>query len=289
MFPPSDSKLDVKPPVLWVSTKLLAYKTVGQQDPIADPSLSDGSNLKTKRTPMLETSGPREVLRQGAEPMSDHDSRGQETPDRPTAETTNQRLLADGGSLDWPPSFERMPPSERSKNRSYEVTLSKAIEDLDTELQRLDVDDWRLSTAMDHQSRNPNYPYANQPEPNDPGVVCRWSMGGNQYAVACDAHTRVRDNLRTVGLYIREKRKMEQRPVTTGETEFANARLPSGEEEVVVASVPPHEVLGVSPDAPPAVVKGAYRELLKERHPDHGGSPDEFRRLQNAKEAMLGE
>lgn len=234
--------------------------STGQQEPIADPSLADGSILKTKRTPMLATSGPREVLRQGAEPTSDHDSRGQETPDRPTAETTNQRLLADGGSLDWPPGFERTPTSERSKNRSYGVTLSKAIEDLDTELQRLDVDDWRLSTTMGHQSRNPNYPYANQPEPDDPGVVCRWSMEGEQYAVACDAHTRVRDNLRTVGVYIREKRKMEQRPVTTGEAEFANARLPSGE-EAVVASVPPHEVLGVSPDAPPAVVKVSDREL----------------------------
>jgi hypothetical protein len=40
---------------------------------------------------MLETSGPREVLRSSAEPISDHDSRGLETPDRQTT-----RLLTDG-------------------------------------------------------------------------------------------------------------------------------------------------------------------------------------------------
>jgi hypothetical protein len=157
----------------------------------------------------------------------------------------------DGGArIDWPPEWERTLARERSKNRSYEVSQNDAITDLDDELDRLGVDDWRLSTAMDHQSRNPNYPYSNQPEPDDPGVVCRWSMDGDQFAVACDAYSRVRDNLRTVGLYIREKRKMSGRPVTTGETEFANARLPSGEEDAVAADPPPYQVLGVDPDAP---------------------------------------
>jgi len=187
-------------------------------------------------------------------------------------------------SIDWPDGFERTPRTERTKNRNYEVDLQQAIEDLDAELDRLDVDDWRLSTAMDHQSRNPNYPYANQPEPEDPGVVVRWSMDGDQYAVACDAHTRVRDNLRTVGLYIREKRKMEQRPVTTGEAEFANARLPSGEDDP-----PPHEVLGVDPDAPEAVVQGAYRAKVQDVHPDKGGSAEALKRVKRSQEAMLDE
>jgi len=192
-------------------------------------------------------------------------------------------------SIDWPDGFERTPRTERTKNRNYEVDLQQAIEDLDAELDRLDVDDWRLSTAMDHQSRNPNYPYANQPEPDDPGVVVRWSMDGEQYAVACDAHTRVRDNLRTVGLYIREKRKIEQRPVTTGEAEFANARLPSGEDEAVADDPPPHEVLGVDPDAPEAVVQGAYRAKVQDVHPDKGGSAEALKRVKRSQEAMLDE
>jgi|GEM_PF-6164642 len=73
--------------------KVIEHRLVSQQEPIADPSLADGSSSKTKRTPMLVTSGPREVLRTGAEPMSDHDSRGQESPDRPT-----HRCCTDGGS-----------------------------------------------------------------------------------------------------------------------------------------------------------------------------------------------
>ena len=193
---------------------------------------------------------------------------------------------AHASTLDWPPNWERTPARERSKNRNYEVELMDAIDDLEAELRRLGVDDWRLSTDMDHQSRNPNRPYANQPEPDDPGVVVRWSMDGDQYAVACDAYSRVRDNLRTAGLYIREKRKMSNRPVTTGEAEFANARLPSGE-EAVAGSPPPHEVLGVAPDASAEEVRAAFRERAKETHADVGGDTEAFKRVKRAKEAML--
>jgi hypothetical protein len=197
-------------------------------------------------------------------------------------------------TLDWPTGFDRTSKRERSKNRSYEVSLHDAIEDLADEMGRLDVDDWRLSTDLDHQSRNPNYPYANQPEPEDPGVVVRWTMDGEQYAVACDAYSRARDNLRTVGLYIREKRKMEQRPVETGESEFANARLPpADDEDVIVAgnghSEAPHEVLEVERDADDEVVKAAFRAKAKTAHPDRGGSQREFELIQNAREAMLDE
>ena len=193
--------------------------------------------------------------------------------------------------VDWPSGFERTPERDRSPNRSFEVSLHDAIEDLADEMGRLDADEWRLSTALDHQSQNPNYPYANQPEPDDPGVALRWTMDGGQFAVGCDAHTRVRDNLRTIGLYIREKRKMETRPVETGESEFANARLPpADQEDVVVAgadSEPAHEVLEVDADAADDVVEAAFRAKAKNVHPDQGGSRAEWQRLQEAREVML--
>ena len=117
-------------------------------------------------------------------------------------------------------------------------------------------------------------------------------MGGDQYAVACDAYTRLRDNARTLYLYLREKRKMEQRPVETGESEFANARLPpaeGGEGGTVVAQEPPHEILGVDRNADEAAVREAFREKAQVAHPDQGGSEDEFRRVRDAREVMLDE
>ncbi|WP_276298825.1 J domain-containing protein [Halorussus lipolyticus] len=195
-------------------------------------------------------------------------------------------------ALNWPTGFDRTDPTNRERNNRYEASLRDSIDDLDAELELLGVDDWRLSTDASHQKRNPNYPYADA-NPEDPSAVVRWTMDGEQYAVACDAYSRLRDNVRTLYLYVREKRKMEQRPVETGESEFANARLPPGEESAdpvsVAASEPPHELLGVPRDADPEDVREAFRREVQRAHPDHGGSQAEFRRLKDAREAMLDE
>ncbi|WP_276270591.1 ferredoxin Fer [Haloarcula litorea] len=48
----------------------------------------------------------------------------------------------------------------------------------------------------------------------------------------------------------------------------------------------PYEILGVDPDADDAEIVDAYRRRVKDVHPDHGGSPDEFRAVQEAYELL---
>lgn len=197
-----------------------------------------------------------------------------------------------GGRIDWPTFMDRTDPGRRKRTSKFSVTLAQSINDIETELEdRLGVDNWRLSTAAPHRKRD-GRPYADA-SPDDPGAVVRWTLDDEQFAVAADQYTDLRDNIRAIGLYIAEKRRMGNRPVKTGQDEFATARLPPGEDDggdpivAVGSNREPHEVLGVAPDAPQAVIRGAYRELLKERHPDHGGTTAEFRELNEAKEAML--
>jgi len=69
--------------------------------------------------------------------------------------------------------------------------------------------------------------------------------------------------------------------------------LPSGDDEVVVAddgtTKEPHEVLGVAEDADDEVVRAVARRLAANVHPDQAdGDQREFKRIQEAKEAMLG-
>jgi hypothetical protein len=192
--------------------------------------------------------------------------------------------------IDWPRGFEPTAPEERERNNSFDVTLSKAFSDLETELDRLGVEDDGFRYSFDARQRKTDQRPYERANPDDPGFVLRWRMDGADYAVACDQWSRLRDNVRTVGLYVREKRKMEQRPVVTGESEFANARLPSGDNsEAVVAQEPPHEILDIERDADPDEVREAFRRRVQSAHPDHGGSEAEFRRVKDAKEAMLGE
>jgi ferredoxin len=48
----------------------------------------------------------------------------------------------------------------------------------------------------------------------------------------------------------------------------------------------PREVLGVGPDADEEALDRAYRERVKEVHPDHGGSTDAFQRVRAAYETL---
>ena len=191
------------------------------------------------------------------------------------------------GEVDWPPSFERTSPTERKRTSKFSVTFHEAVQSIQTQLDRLGVDDWRLSTASPHREKD-GMPYANA-KPDDPTVVVRWSMDGEQFAVACDHYTDWRDNARSIALYIEEKRKMSDRPVTTGQSEFATARLPSGDEDATVAEPPAHAVLGIDRDATDEEIEQAFRKRAKETHADQGGDTEAFKRVKRAKEAMLDE
>jgi curved DNA-binding protein CbpA len=48
----------------------------------------------------------------------------------------------------------------------------------------------------------------------------------------------------------------------------------------------PYDVLGVEPDAGERAVVEAYRRRVKEAHPDHGGSKEEFQRVRRAYERI---
>ena len=192
--------------------------------------------------------------------------------------------------LDWPAGFERTPESEREPNRAFEATLGATTKELAAEMERMDVDAWRGEIANAHTKSN-GLPLHNA-KPGDPGFVLRWTDDEEQFAVACDASPRLRDNVRTVFKWVHETRMRGNRPVKTGDTEFAAARLPPGDDETVVAgstSTPAHEVLGVREDAPDDVVEAAARAQKASTHPDNGGSREEFQEVVEAEEMMLDE
>ncbi|WP_324662398.1 J domain-containing protein [Haloarcula sediminis] len=190
-------------------------------------------------------------------------------------------------AIDWPAGFDRTPPARREPNRSFEASLADTTEAIATEMARLDPDDWRASIGNSHTKSNTLPQYNANPE--DPGFVLRWSKNGQQFAVACDAYTRLRDNAREVYLWVHETRMRGNRAVETGESEFAAARLPNSDDDAVVAAEPAHKVLGLDPDPSEADVRAAYQSAVKDAHPDHGGSPEELRAVRRAKEVLLGD
>jgi hypothetical protein len=188
--------------------------------------------------------------------------------------------------IDWPDGFERTDPSDRKAYPGgFRVTRSVAFGNVLDELATWDgVTDVRLDSGAEHQKQNPNKPYASASF-DDPGVVVRFTKGGEQMAAACDRWDNPRDNAQDLYHYLHETRMQEQRGTVTAESEYRKLRLPSGD-ETVAAEPPAWAVLEVDPDAPADAVREAFQRRAKEAHPDHGGSQEELTRVREAYEEM---
>lgn len=195
--------------------------------------------------------------------------------------------------IDWPPGFDRIDPADRRKYPGgFEVSRREAFDSILDELEKLDAYNVDVQTNAPHTARHSHRPYKDR-DPQVPAVVVYFEQDGERYAVPCDRWNNLRDNARAIAKYLDAKRAIERYGVSTVDTEMSTQALPSGEEDVIVADdgsqMEPHEVLGVSPDAPKAVIEGAARSLKGDAHPDNGGSRDEFDRIAKAETAMLEE
>lgn len=174
--------------------------------------------------------------------------------------------------LHWPEGFARTPAAERVSTSKFSAPLDQTKRQIRRELERMGAQ-YRIDDVAGAGG--------------DPGVVVRWELDGRQHAVACDHYTDRSANARAIYLWINETRKSGDRPVQTAADQFAAAALPPGREES--GDVPAHEVLGVAPNAPEAVVRAAYQTLVKQAHADTGGpgAAETIRALQEAKEVLL--
>lgn len=191
-------------------------------------------------------------------------------------------------SLDWPDAFERTNPSDRQAYPGgFRVSRSTAFQNVLDELAAWDgVTDVQLDSGAEHQKRDPNKPYA-RASFDGPGVVVRFCKDGEDMASACDSWDNPRDNAQDLYHYLHETRMQEQRGTVTAESEYDKLRLPSGDSDMVAGEPPAHEVLGVDRDADRDEVQSAFRERVKEVHPDRGGDEESFARVKRAREKLV--
>lgn len=181
--------------------------------------------------------------------------------------------------LQWPAAWPRTADPEYAR---FKVTFAVARDELLYELELLGATDIVLSTNI--ELRRDGLPYANRPEPADPGVAVYFTYNGQPRCIPCDRWIKVHDNMRAIGLTVAALRGLD-RWGAGGMVDAAFsgfAALPasgtSGED--------PYAVLGVHPEATWGEVQEAYRRLAKQHHPDAGGNTDDFLRIKHAFEQI---
>lgn len=183
----------------------------------------------------------------------------------------------DAYPLCWP--FGK-PRTKHPQPARFNTKFAKARDELINEIIKLGGTLPILSTNIPTMKNG--LPYASHKEPDDRGVATYFMLYGRQYCFACDRWDRVADNIQAARHTIAALRGIERWGTGDMLQQAFNgfAALPNPEN--------PYTILGVKEGASQDEVNAAYRNKVKELHPDNGGDPDEFNKIINARTKLRG-
>jgi hypothetical protein len=186
--------------------------------------------------------------------------------------------------LAWPQTQPRTDAGRRVHAR-FKVEIADTLDDLMRELDLLHTRDVVVS-SMVALKRN-GLPYANSPEPLDPGVAVYFDRRAGDtwkpFVIACDHYTKFRWNLRAIAMTVEALRTIARHGASSMlEQAFTGfAALPPATN----GAKPWWEVLGVKPTDSPEVIRQAWLELVHIHHPDTGGDTKRMAEINAAYEA----
>lgn len=199
--------------------------------------------------------------------------------------------------LYWPPGWKRT--SRSSRARFGDTNVYRETQRVRAELERMHAKEVVVSSNL--QLRQDGIPYSGQKAPADPGIaVWFWLPTGPvpisekpnpknwaERVLACDAWDRAEHNLRAIVLHVQALRGQERWGVGSLAQAFAGYQaLP----ERAGSSVAAWTILGLDRDrCTPAAVYAAFRREALKRHPDVGGTREQWDALVSAREAALAE
>lgn len=192
----------------------------------------------------------------------------------------------------FPPGWERTPAYRRKRAQfDADLTIAAAYHGIQAEARRAGGRDLRVDQDLRMRRDDPKVPLSNQRQPEDPGVVVYFTIGTRKVALACDRWDRVEHNMRAIAYTLEAKRAVTRWGCATADAEYAGYEAlppPGGTSAPSRPRRPAHEILHVSPNAPPEIVQAAFREQAKRLHPDVAtGDHESFIELKDARDELL--
>lgn len=197
--------------------------------------------------------------------------------------------MAFANPLNWPIGWHRTAQREWPTFKALPATI---MQDLEKVLDQLDCQNPVITTnhpvRLDGALRT-----AQGITPDDPGVALYFTRNGEELCIPCDKFTTTYANLRAVGLTLEYIRRMER----YGTSEMVNAAfqgfkaLPETSAIVTPYNRPWNEVLQVTPDADPEIIRAAWKRLVARYHPDNPDTGDsgKFEEVQRAYREKMGD
>ncbi len=175
--------------------------------------------------------------------------------------------------LYWPQYRPRAVHPEVSR---FSTSLADARDGLFSELDRLNAINIIVSTNI--ELRHDGLPYASRRPPQDVGVAVYFKYKKSDMCFACDKYNRVGDNIHAIRKTIEALRGIAR----WGTGDMMEQAFKGFEALPDYTKESCWEILSVSPQASPNEIKTCYRNLCMIHHPDAGGDPAEFTKLNEA-------
>lgn len=198
---------------------------------------------------------------------------------------------------EWP--GELRAPWERDSGNRFRAGWNSTVDLLTRETEMIGGDEFVVQLAIsDADLRRDGMPRAHT-QPRHPGVtVVVPSSDHGRLSWSTDRYADWRHNVRAIALSMEALRAADRHGVMAGRQYAGFAELGPGESEgdLTVEDAArfliKHGEWGGEPGDPsdlianPSIARAYYREAAKRIHPDAGGDPERFRRLQVAKDVL---
>lgn len=192
-------------------------------------------------------------------------------------------MSASAYPLHWPEGWKRATSRHRS---AFGIDgFGKARDFLLAEIRRLGGRNVVLSSNI--SLRLDGLPYANQREPDDPGIAVYFTYKNEQMCFACDRWRTVKENAYAIGKSIEAMRGIER----WGSSQMMERTFTGFAALPEKASRRWRDVLGLDDsNMTRAIIESQYRRLALQRHPDmQGGSHEAMAELNAARQQALDE
>ena len=184
--------------------------------------------------------------------------------------------MVDAYPLAWPAGTERTKYPKRSQ---FNTSFARARDELMKEIRLMGGRNIIISANL--TLRNDGLPYANQPQPQDPGIAVYFTLLNEPRTMCCDRWTKTVDNLQAIRLTVAALRGMDRWGVGTVEQYFSGF--------IALPEAPSwYKTLGLeSPDATANEISTAFRRKSRQAHPDHGGTGSDMNIITQARDTGL--
>jgi hypothetical protein len=186
--------------------------------------------------------------------------------------------------LSWPTGWKRTKPNSRIKS-PFKASFASSRDKLLNELKLLNAEKVVLSSNI--TLRRDGLPYANAPEPPDPGAAVYFELKQKPMCLACDQYRLVRENIMAIAKTVEALRGIERWGASDMMERAFTGFLALPEK----ASTPWREVLELGGDRSLTreIIETQAKKLLRAHHPDRGGDVDKFQQIIAARDAARAE